>query len=82
MKVVQVDWVDSMSTQGWVHNHKNTDMRCTSVGILVFEDHERIKIALNRSWNSRDSYGDFMEIPKCSVKKRTILATIKERSDA
>jgi len=64
-KPVIVEWIDSMSSSGW-HDHRVTDMGCTTVGHYHSEYDDRIVVALNRS---SCGCGDYMEIPKVAIKK-------------
>jgi len=70
-KPVKVDWIDSMNTSGWC-DYTVTDMECTTVGLYYAETDERIVIAMNVSHDSK-TYGNYMEIPKCAIKKITRL---------
>ena len=70
---VRVDWIDSMGSSGW-HEHRKSDLRCTSVGMLYDETDESVVIALNRS---AYNHGDYIEIPKIAIKKITKLKKVK-----
>lgn len=64
---VVVEWLDSNSTSGWGHDHKQTDLSCISVGLLVHEFRDRITLA--QSKEAGGDYGDFLEIPRVAVRK-------------
>ena len=70
---VRVDWVDSTKSSGW-REYEKTDLRCSSVGILVESDPDRVVIALSLSHaDSTIRYANFLEIPIEAVKKVTKL---------
>lgn len=62
---VLVEWVDSMSTQGW-RDLGGTDIKCQTVGMFVQEDREKVAVCLNKS---AYGYGDYIEIPKVAIKR-------------
>jgi hypothetical protein len=66
-KAVKVDWIDSMKSSGW-HDYKSANMHCTTIGHYHSESDDRIVIAQNRCFED-GMFGDYMEIPKCSVKR-------------
>lgn len=72
MQPVMVDWIDAMGTSGWCGERHGfgSDMRCCSFGHLVHEDKDSVTIAMNRS---AYGHGDYMKIPRCSVRKVTRL---------
>ncbi len=74
MKIVRVEWVDSAFAQGWmdIEQAKNhTISHCTSVGILVHQDDE--KITIMQSLSDKQDAGDGITIPKCSIKRMRML---------
>lgn len=73
LNLVLVEWVDSLGSPGWNNNFENGDMRCVTSGHLIEKTKDRIVVALNKSLNSENAYGDYMEIPLCAVTKITKL---------
>jgi len=70
MKMVLVEWVDSAFMQGWMLKEQALTHKfshCTSIGFLVSEDKEQVTIVQSES--DKDSVGDGLSIPKCSIKK-------------
>jgi len=70
MKLVLVEWVDSAFAQGWMDKsvaktHKASN--CTSIGILVHQDNDKITIV--QSISDKDSVGDGITIPRVSIKR-------------
>lgn len=63
---VYVEWIDSMSISGWNDNPSRSDLRCASVGHLIFKDKDRVRISLNKSAYQT---GEVIEIPMLAVKK-------------
>ena len=43
-KLVLVEWLDALAQGEW-HEAKREDLRCKSVGFVVFEDDEQIELA-------------------------------------
>lgn len=70
LKKIHIKWVDSVSTEGWVNNHKDSNLNCETVGFYVSETKDRVKVALNKSHVSDNSYGHYVEIPKGAIKSR------------
>jgi hypothetical protein len=70
MKHFKVEWVDSHSTHGWGYLSEDTQtvFPCTSVGYLVSEDKECMKLVMTISDNI-DYVHTILTIPKCSIKK-------------
>lgn len=62
---IQVEWVDTMQSSGW-HDLKPTDIRCKTIGMYHSEDKEKLAIAQSKS---AYGYGDYIEIPKVSIKR-------------
>lgn len=70
MKLVIIEWVDSAFAQGWMDKcvaktHKVSN--CTSVGVLIQQDSEKITIV--QSISDKDSVGDGITIPKVCIKR-------------
>jgi hypothetical protein len=63
--LVRVDWIDSTQQFGW-GEYQETDMLCTSVGILV--EKRKDKIVLAQSW-SEEQLATYMTIPMVAVLK-------------
>ena len=43
-KLVLVEWLDALAQGEW-HEAKREDLRCKSIGFVVFEDEEQIELA-------------------------------------
>jgi len=43
-KLVLVEWLDALAQGEW-HEAKREDLRCKSIGFVVFEDDEQIELA-------------------------------------
>jgi len=67
---VLVEWVDSMGSSGWHQEYKISSLKCTTIGHYYAEYQDRIVVALNKS---EYCYGDYMDIPRLSIKKITML---------
>ena len=70
LQMIHVTWVDSVGTEGWVNDHKNSNMNCETTGFFISENEEMVKVALNKSHVGADMYGDYIEIPKVAIKGR------------
>lgn len=70
--LVKIDWIDSVGTGHW-GNNPVSNLNCSTVGHLVEKKKDRVVIAMNKSYCSKDSYGHFMEIPRVAIKKITKL---------
>lgn len=70
IRPVRVEWVDSMGTAGW-RDYSPADLRCTSVGILVDQNDERVVIANSVAHANQGTgyYHDVLEIPRAAVKR-------------
>jgi len=68
--LVEVEWVDSASTDGWHAHPPEGVLTCWSCGYLVSKDKSTIVLALNCSEEqSNNSFGNFMSIPTVAVVK-------------
>jgi len=70
MRLILVEWVDSMFCQGWMHKEvaqKHEFSRIASAGILIHEDKE--KITIMQSISDKGDAGDGITIPRCSIKR-------------
>ncbi len=70
MRISIIEWVDSAFCQGWMNrdnakSHKES--RIVTVGILLFEDDERVTVM--QSLSDKNDAGDGITIPKCSIKR-------------
>ena len=65
---IKVDWVDSMSSHGW-RDYPYGTMNCSTVGFYYREFDDRVVVALNRSFDSEDNFGTYIDIPKVAIKK-------------
>jgi len=75
MKMVLIQWVDSVFVQGWrdldsIKSHRVSD--CVSIGILMNETKDWITIVQSKS---DESYGDGITIPKVCIKQMWKLKT-------
>ncbi len=70
LKIVYLEWIDSVSSGGWQSQDGVPDMTVKSVGLLVAEDKKTITI-------STSIYGKVSEspltIPKCALIKRRVV---------
>lgn len=82
MPIVEVEWIDSSCDAGWgdVDGPKaeDHDLGCATAGYLVRKTKDRVVIALSQS--SSSNLGDTMHIPRCAIRKMTILKPAKPRS--
>ena len=69
MKIVVIDWVDSVRASDWVLmedvNEKSLD--CVSIGFLIKETNKHVTIAQNYGENP-EQVCNLMTIPKCSIR--------------
>ena len=65
MKYVKVVWKDSIFEAGW-RKYTKSKMKCITVGILYKKLKDRVIIAQSKS---PYQYGEYLEIPKCSIIK-------------
>lgn len=74
-KIKQIKWVDSHYQSGWILNEDILPIESKiieSVGFVVDEDDNHIRIALNVEFDKEDNIVqacDLMTIPKCSILK-------------
>ena len=69
MRMVLVEWVDSSSVTGW-HTPSpsyNIQANCISVGVLLYDNEDRISIAQSKS--DSGNWAEVISIPKCSIKR-------------
>lgn len=82
MEIVRVCWVDSNTWGGW-HNiasslewAENAILDCESVGYLVYEDKEKIVLAMGLFYGKDDdpalvaSFSELTTIPKFAITKK------------
>ncbi len=76
MKRVEVEWVDSNMSTGWLNTEYATKvedkrpLECRTVGYLLSETEDRINVVMNFSDNTdlpNDSVSEVMTIPKVAV---------------
>ena len=76
MKRVEVEWVHSNMSTGWVSTNyatkiaDNRPLECRTIGYLLSETEDRINVAMNFADNTdlpNDSLSEVMTIPKVSV---------------
>lgn len=76
MKMELIEWVDSMGGNGWqpkevyLEAAKETPMLCRSCGFLIYEDKERVALALSENFNA---FNGQIIIPKVAITSRTPL---------
>ena len=69
LEMVHVDWVDSMSNNGWA-TPDNKVAQCSTVGFLVHKDKECLTVALNHCYDPNSvRWGHAINIPACAVTK-------------
>ena len=81
--LIKVEWIDSNTYHGW-HSvadalgwAENGILDCESIGHLVYEDSDRIVLAMNLYFGEDNvpeivtSFGEVMIIPKTAIKTRT-----------
>jgi len=79
VRLCLVEWVDSAFVQGWIdrkvaEGHKESN--CVSVGILLYENDERITIVQDTS--DSGNVGDGITIPKSCIKRIRYLKLMGE----
>jgi len=74
MKIIKVNWHDSVCYRGWQQSEHETykPSECSTVGFLVEETKEHIALALSMG-EATYNVGDVMVIPKHSVTKTKVL---------
>ena len=78
MQIVEVEWIDSCSDDGWMKSDsprakEHTVSHCTSVGYLFKKAKEKICLVQNTS--DTGSVGELMAIPRCAIKKLRIISS-------
>lgn len=79
-KVMYIEWMDSETANEWtpLESIKIDITRIHSVGILVKEDSKNI--VLSHSYDpANESYGGYIQIPKCSILKKLGKSPLKKR---
>lgn len=83
--IIRVEWLDSNTWSGWhsVANSlqwaKSEFAKCESVGYLVYENEEKLVLAMNLFYGKDEdpeiveTFGDLMAIPKFAIKKRELV---------
>ena len=69
VKPVLIEWTDSMGGAGWCKHATDdqlADMRCVTVGNLMWSRKDRVMVSLNAS---AYSCGDTIEIPRHAIKR-------------
>ena len=72
MKVLKVEWIDSVGGSGWefLEEYKSEAARCITYGFLAKENDDSISIVQtfsHRTVNSKDQIDNDITIPKCSI---------------
>ena len=77
MKIVVIDWVDSVRASDWVlmEDVDEKPVNCTSVGFLLKETDDYITIAQNYGLEP-EQICNLITIPKCSIRN---IREIKDR---
>lgn len=77
-KLVLVEWLDALAQGEW-HEAKREDLRCKTVGFVVFEDEEQIELA---GTITEGMCNNSITIPKKMItkKKEIKLETAKRKS--
>ena len=77
-KLVMVEWLDALAQGEW-HEAKREDLRCKTVGFVVFEDDEQIELA---GTITDGMCNNSITIPKkmLTKKKEVKLETTKRKS--
>lgn len=65
-KLVLVEWLDALAQGEW-HEAKREDLRCKSIGFVVFEDDEQIELA---GTITEGMCNNSITIPKRMITKR------------
>lgn len=65
-KIVLIEWLDALAQGEW-HEAKREDLRCKSIGFVVFEDDEQIELA---GTITAGMCNNSITIPKKMVTKR------------
>lgn len=71
MKVVYLEWLDSVSDPGWTHTKVTEDLLIRSVGFIIEENPASITIATSVYGKTQHSP---LTIPKIAIKKRRKVA--------
>jgi hypothetical protein len=70
MKIMMVEWLDSMSESGWnnlSYLKKNEPIKCVTIGILLEDSDSHLTVV--QSVSDLGKAGESMTIPKCCVKR-------------
>lgn len=79
---VLIEWIDSMAHHGWQEEvPKASDLRTTSVGLLVSEDDDCVVVALGRQHTGDTTWLCPMVIPRVSVTRLVQLSEGTEPSE-
>ena len=81
LKIMHVEWVDASGAAGWINKYTPVDLRCFTVGFLVTKEKDKIILAMNKSFVTDKSFGDYIEIPRVSITKMTVIKTVEEAKD-
>lgn len=68
MTIVQIEWIDASSNEGWhiADVSANAQLAIHSVGILVLETEEAVTISTSRH-ESTGQYADPLTIPRSAI---------------
>ncbi len=77
MKLALVNWVDSFSKLGWHPLDEPRVAHCVSVGMLVSENAECVKLALSYDPDI-GNVGDTITIPKVAITQIRHLGVVAE----
>lgn len=77
-KLVLVEWLDALAQGEW-HEPKREDLKCQTVGFVVFEDEQQIELA---GTITEGMCNNSITIPKQMITKRKVitLETTKRKS--
>lgn len=75
MKIVYIEWIDSISQSGWRHDTAPGDMMIKSAGILIKETKEFITISTSSA--GAGSFESPLSIPKCAISERKTIKVLK-----
>lgn len=68
-KLVVVDWLDALAQGEW-HEPKREDLKCKSVGFIVYEDEQQIELA---GTVTEGMCNNSITIPKQMIIKRKVV---------
>ena len=69
MKLLLVEWMDSMAMGGWRERVEKPDTsHCVTVGIVTYEDEDKIRLSSSYDC-ATEHIAESITIPKCSIVK-------------